>query len=449
MTNTPNTSCNADETYITAESIANDIYATPGDSVPSFYNSKKFEHNKMGEYLIEKMSICRIDGVLHIYDNGIYRHDESALQKEMVLMIDNLPTTQRNEVCRYVAISPSIQERQKSLPYLVPLNSCIYSIEKDCFYDYSSEHVFLTKFPYDYNPNAAPQSTVSDTIAAIANNDEDVIRLIYETIGYCFYMKNTYRKAILLYGETGRNGKSTLLNMIQQLLGQQNYSNLSLQDFSEKFRPAQLFGKAANIGDDIPSTKIVDSSIFKKVVTGENITCERKGQDPFAFLPYAKCFFAMNTLPKPTDRSKAFFDRLIIIPLTHQFDADCDVDLKDRQWTQAEMEYLMCMAIDGLKRLLANGRFTQPKSTIDILNAYQSASDPVSAFLTYYGSVEGKPTGEVYAAYLQWSNDSGIMYPMCQQVLSSHIITKTGLKSDSVRHHSNGGKPTRCFVRHN
>ncbi len=44
-----------------------------------------------------------------------------------------------------------------------------------------------------------------------------------------------------------------------------------------------MFGKLANIGDDISDDFMQGSqvSMFKKIVTGNRIKAERKGQDPF------------------------------------------------------------------------------------------------------------------------------------------------------------------------
>lgn len=54
---------------------------------------------------------------------------------------------------------------------------------------------------------------------AIANGDSEVIKLLLESFGNCFHLLNSYRGAVALYGPSGSNGKSTLLNMLRQLVG--------------------------------------------------------------------------------------------------------------------------------------------------------------------------------------------------------------------------------------
>ena len=115
-------------------------------------------------------------------------------------------------------------------------------------------YVFLNRFPYDYKPNAPICESITGTISRIAGGDQEVIDLLYEAIGNCFYMLNSFRGAVMLYGPNGSNGKSTLLNMITRLLGRENASFLSLQDTAERFRLIEVYGKAANIGDDIPNS---------------------------------------------------------------------------------------------------------------------------------------------------------------------------------------------------
>ncbi len=82
------------------------------------------------------------------------------------------------------------------------------------------------------------------------------------------------------------------------------------------FSTAELHGKLANIGDDIGDEFIPNTGVFKKLVTGERLKGERKGQDPFFFQSYAKLLFSANNIPRlgRGKDSAAIAKRLIIIP---------------------------------------------------------------------------------------------------------------------------------------
>ena len=273
--------------------------------------------------------------------------------------------------------------------------------------------------------------------------------LLYEAIGNCFYLINSFRGAVALYGK-GSNGKSTLLNIIIQLLGPENVSALSLQDTAERFRLSQIYGKAANVGDDISGAYLPDTSTFKKLVTGEYVTAEKKGQDPFQFRSFAKIFFAMNELPRANDKSKGFFGRLLIVPLTQDFSQNGkrDVGMKDRTWTRAEMEYLTRLAVEGLKRLIQQGDFTRPQSVVDAVAVYEAENNPVKMFLEEYGesfgSIEGRPREVVYSEYCFWCVKNGFKTGSATS-FSREIHNLTGMVTKPRRLPHSGGKVVRCF----
>lgn len=419
----------------------------PPETVPEFFDGKRFLHNVMGDYLIKAHGVCKINGAVHIYDNGIYKPGEEILHGFMIQLIPELTDARRKEVYKYIKVNPNTPEKQLSPPYLIPFSTRIYDVQNDCFLDYTPDHVFLNRFPYDYKPDAPICDTVTGTISQIAGNDPEVVNLLYEAMGNCFYLLNSFRGAVMLYGRSGNNGKSTLLNMITQLLGRENASYLSLQDTAERFRLVDVYGKAANIGDDIPSTYLPESSIFKKLVTGEMVTAEKKGQDPFSFKPYAKMFFALNGLPPVSDKSKAFFSRILLIPLNQDFSKSVkkDVQLKDRKWTQQEIECLTWLAVDGLKRLLAQGDFTRPECVQRAVDEYEAENNPIREFLEETESIVGRPTQLVYEDYRYWCYNSGHKNLPTRTKFTRDILAETGLITKDMRSKLAEGKVVKCY----
>ena len=363
----------------------------------------------------------------------------------MLELVPELTDAKRKEVYKYIKVKRGVPVKEVSPPNLIPFASRIYDVETDRFIEYSPEHVFLNRFPYDYKPDAPECASITGAIEAIAAGDNEVIDLLYETMGNCFYLLNSYRGAVALYGQSGSNGKSTLLNMIAQLIGRENASYLSLQDTAERFRLAEVYGKAANIGDDIPASFLKDSSTFKKLVTGERVTAEKKGQDPFSFQSYAKMFFAMNELPPVSDKSKAFYGRLLLVPLNQVFQQgnNADASLKTKQWSQQEMECLTRRAVEGLKRLLKNGDFTRPACVAVAMAEYERENNPIIEFLEEFGDLEYEPVQKVYDSYTLWSSQAGHRNTLSRKRFSRQVYEVTGLCSQNTRV---DGRQTRCFL---
>lgn len=416
---------------------------------PAFFDGKTFLHNVMGDYLVKQLGVCKIGGVAHIYDEGIYKPGEDVLHGHMLKLVPTLSDARRREVFKYVKVSLDTPVKQMSPPRFIPFRSNVYDLENDVFLDYSPDMVFLNRFPYDYIPNAPISALVNQTLSDISCNDPQVLNLILEAFGNCFYLLNAFRGSVMLYGQSGSNGKSTLLNMLAQMVGRENASFLSLQDTAERFRLVEVYGKAVNIGDDIPASYFPDSSRFKKLVTGETVIGERKGQDPIAFRSYAKMFFAMNDLPPVSDKSRAFFSRILLIPLNNDFSKSGvkNVSLKDRVWTKEEMEYLTMLSMLGLKRLIRQGDFTRPACMLEELRRYEMDNNPVIGFLEEYGDIDKKPTALVYTDFRMWCERNGHKNIMTNNKFSREVCLQYGFTTKNIRHAFFDFHPGKCFSR--
>ena len=54
---------------------------------------------------------------------------------------------------------------------------------------------------------------------------------------------------------------------------------------------------------DLPATFIEEADVFKVLASGEPLSAERKGKDPFTFSNTARMLFSANSLPKGADVS--------------------------------------------------------------------------------------------------------------------------------------------------
>lgn len=419
-------------------------------AIPEFFDdNKKFLHNIMGNYLIDNYGVCKINGAVHVYDGGVYKPGEEFLHGMMIDLLPSISDSRRREVFRYIKACRRTPVKELSPPHLIPFRHSIYNLNTGEFLDYSKEFVFLNRFPWDYRPDAPECATVANMLEAIANGDRDVVNLLLETFGNCFYMLNSYRGAVMLYGPNGNNGKSTLLNMLTQMVGPENASFLSLQDTAQKFRLMEVYGKAVNIGDDISDAYFTDSSAFKKLVTGERVMAERKGQDPVSFEPFAKMFFSLNSTPPISDKSRALFSRLLLIPLNNDFSTPGkrDVALKNRKWTQSEMEYLVRLSMDGLRRLMEQGDFTRPDCVVRAMREFEVENNPILGFLTEYENPADKPTAIVYGDFQDWCRNNGHKNIFTNAKFSREVCRQYNLTIKPKRTSYFDGVLKKCFVK--
>lgn len=371
----------------------------------SFYDKRgKFKHDEFARFLVDEHKIIKINGQLHVYVDGVYKLGYQEIQSEMIEHISDLTKQKRAEVMSYIDLMIREDTRCSDAEYIAFRNG-IYNIDTGDFIGFSPDIIITNKIDYNYVPEAYCE-IADNTLNKLACHNEQIRMLLEEVIGYCFYRRNELRKAFILTGDKS-NGKSTYLDMITQLLGNENTTALDLKELGDRFKTAQLFGKLANIGDDIGDEFIGNPAIFKKVVSGDRVNAERKGQDPFDFASYAKQLFSANSIPRIKDKSGAVLDRLIIVPFDARFsktDPDFDPYIKYKLRDDSVMEYLIQIGLKGLRRVLDNQCFTMSEKVETNLKEYAENNNPVLLFFKEIEEAEimGKPTKYAYQRYSEF-----------------------------------------------
>ncbi len=346
---------------------------------PVFYQGRTFLHDRFATYIKDQYHIVRMEGQLFVYMDGQYHSDPMKLEKAMIQVIPNLKDSQRKEVLKYLQI---IADDGKPAPLnLIAFRNGVLNIDTDEFKGNSPEYIITNRIPWDYNPNAESE-VVEKFLNSVSCNDASIRSLLEECIGYCFYRNSKMGASFILTGMK-ENGKSTYLETLNKILGEDNTSALDLKNLGDRFSKASLYKKLANIGDDISDEFIPDPSLFKKITTGERIDAEYKGTNKFEFNPYATLIFSANEIPRINDKTGAVLRRLLIIPFNANFSKDNperDPDLRMKLAQQDNIEYLIKLGIQGLKRVLKNKHFTSSAKAQTELDDYEILNNPIKGF---------------------------------------------------------------------
>lgn len=412
----------------------------------SFFKGRVFLHDRFAEHIKRIHHVNKINGNLHFYKDGVYIHDLKGLERLMYQEISNLKDAQRKEVLKQLDIicDTVIQSDLSNIAF----KNGILNIVSGELLPFSPDIVITNRIPWNYNPNAYDE-LMDKTLNKISCNDAEIRTLIEEMVGACFYRSNTIGggKAFILTGEK-ENGKSTFLEILKTLFGDDNITNLDLKEIDDRFKKVMLFGKLVNIGDDIADEYKADTSTFKKIVTGNSITGEYKGMDSFTFEPYVKLIFSTNEIPHMKDNTGAVQQRLLIIPFNAKFlesDEDYDPQIKFKLQQQSSIEYLIRLGIDGLNRVLTNKRFSKSVKVTASLDEYERENNPVKAFVDEFGidAIKNEPTDDIYLAYDAFCSKSGFKGVFNKTNFSKQLKTHFGLttKSATVK-----GKSIRVYV---
>lgn len=414
---------------------------------PVFFNGKTFLFDEFAVWLMNEHHVVTISGQLHIYKDGVYVPGSSYIERTMIEEIPNLRKAQRKEVMEYMILKAE-KVSMADARYIAFRNGVLDMVDKKML-PFTPERYVTNQIPWDYIPSAYDE-TADKMLDRIACHDPDVRALLEECIGYCFFRRNELRKAFILTGGK-RGGKSTYLDCIKAILGNENVSSLDLKEVGDRFSTAMMAGKLANIGDDISDDFLMGSQVamFKKVVAGNRIKAERKGYDPFDFDPYVKLLFSANEIPRMRDRGNAVLDRLIIIPFNAVFDkSDPDYDpfLKYKVVEQKSVQYMIRLGVDGLIRVLHQAGFTQAAVVRQRMQEYEEENNPMLAFLKDVdvdADILNEPTGDVYRRYTVFCQENGLS-AIGKTVFSRQLCGMLGIESVQRKI---GGKNTRIYLK--
>lgn len=348
------------------------------------------------------------DEMMFLYhpDKGIYTpNGEAHIKRETEKALGKyLRKNRQNEVINYI-LSSTLKRVEETPPHLIAMRNGVLDLKTKELKPFNPEYFILNSLPVVYNPQA--DSKVFKKFVSEIVSQEDV-PVLQEVAGYCLWRSYPFHKATMLVGE-GANGKSTFLETLRRVLGEENVSTIPLHDLeTNSFARSSLYGKLANIYPDLSDRALRSTGYFKMLSGGDTVSAEFKFRDRFEFKNYAKLIFSCNKVPESPDDTTAFFRRWIIINFPKQFlegDPNTDPNLLQKLATEDELSGIFNWAFEGLERLLKNGKFSTGKSVEETREQYIRASDPVKAFAMdcieeKAGSLVQKD--DVYKAFIEY-----------------------------------------------
>lgn len=240
---------------------------------------------------------------------------------------------------------------------------------------------------------------------------DEAIAQLQEFAGYCLVRHTRFEKCLFLLGP-GRDGKSTFMKVLKEIVGDENCAAVSFPDLENEFHRSSLYNKLLNISTEIGG-QAIESPYFKAITSGDPINAAFKHRDAFTFSPYCKLIFAGNMLPRVKDNSDAYFQRVLPIQFKRQFlegDPERDPELLDK--FKEELSEIFFWALCGLKRLTEQKRFTDCQETRDLLMGYRRSNNPILCYVEdqcLLGEGRTADKAELYGDYRAYCGANGYM----------------------------------------
>jgi putative DNA primase/helicase len=373
----------------TNEKVAKDYGLTVKDllnvaKANSFYfdeDRKNPDYFGLAHYLKNffNMFYCSSGGFVYCENNKYYSRIDDGFLDNLINQVSEqkIKPQHLNNFCRTVKMVTYKKEIPHSPVGKINLANGILDINSRKLLPHSPEYFFDYIIPINYDKNATCTEWLKFLNNIFPENPEYAC-VMAQIFGYILLGGYPFlHKAFVLYGE-GRNGKSTLLHILDRLIGTANFSTVSLSCLDKPFSVYHLYGKLANISGETPTEKI-NAEIFKQATTGEYLIGARKYQDEFKFPCHARFIFACNELPRFGESTMGMEERLYFIPFKRFFKKE-ERDHGIKAKLEVELSGILNWAISGLDILLSEKRLPEIAAAEEIMNEYKSESDSVFAW---------------------------------------------------------------------
>ena len=376
---------------------ANKIYLEEMFQEPADQDLTRFHRMKKGvptgvfdeaivRDIVEQKEFFIMGSTFFIYSGGVYHEDRNGLIVKGWIKEHIYPQfiTARavNGVFQLLSYQWDRQKRYEDLNHYpdtwINFKNCMFDTLEMKVHPHSPEYFAINQVPHNFYPEPPESTGAIERFLKEAIGDKDDINMLYQYVGYCFTKDISFEKFMILYG-IGRTGKSVLISLIVNAVGQCNTSSISLQKLNERFYAIELMGKLLNACADIPGEVMRSVDIIKQLTSGDLMMGERKGQDPINFRNVAKLLFSGNTLPLNLDEATdAFYRRLLILKMDNK-PVNVDPNLEEK--LIQDIDYFIYKAVQAVgASFLIGGIMDSPRSKEEVMKLYKY-SDTVAAFL--------------------------------------------------------------------
>lgn len=329
-----------------------------------------------------------------------------------------------------IALGPDALDQD---PWLLCVKNGVIELKTGNFRDSAPSDLLSMQAGAAYEANAECPMWLQ-FLREIFLGDAEIIQFVQRLLGYSLTGRPADHLVVCI--GSGRNGKSTLVNAIQDLLGDyaaQTQVATLMPHRAETIRNdlARLFGKRFVGALEQTEGWRLDEGLVKQLTGGDRLVARALYQEHQELVPTFKVWMGVNHKPQIGDTSEAMWERVLLIPFEAYFPrGKADPDMLEK--LQLELPGMLNWAIEGCLAWQQQG-LDPPQSVKVATEEYREESDVISRFVEDECSVgESQSVGAtmLYDHYVGWCRSSD-QRSMSQTAFGTRLREKRYKKDSS------------------
>ncbi len=391
------------------ERVFESAHNIPFEDKPLEFDRKSFKRNYVARHVTVTLhpKTLRENEEVYVYKNGLYIDGGETHIKEMLhRLYYGIPRNEVNELLATIRATTYVtNEDFDTYPELIHLKNCILNVKNMKVFEQTHDLLTRNQIQTAYLPDAKCPKILK-FLTEIMPDGKDLKTLI-ELLASILLHKIKLEKAIIFVGDQA-NGKSTLIELMISILGEQNVSNVSLQRLSKNnFSTSNMLGKILNAYGDLDIESIEQTGMIKQIISHEHIMVEKKNKQAFSTKIPIRLLYSANKLPEFPNADQAIFRRFwviqfpIVIPPEKR-----DLELLEKLSEPSEKSGFLNILLANAQQLIKTKfKFTHYQHLEETKSIWMSKSESISAFVET--EVLVRPDGmlkttHIYAEYKNW-----------------------------------------------
>lgn len=331
---------------------------------------------------------------------------------------------------------PVLPEEFNSNPYLLNLQNGTLDLQTLKLLPHNPENKISKITNVKYNKDTICKLW-EETLDKYFLGRKEIIEYFQKALGLSLVGKQLEHIFFLLHGR-GSNGKTTILNVLREIMGdycgEVNVDTfLSSKYENNRFSTYQVVGKRFIFCIEPDKHKYLNEGTVKALTGGDSILIEKKYCMPYEIKPQGTIFLACNNLPVIRGSDHGIWRRMKEIPFDYKITNEEKIN-NFEEILLKEKNGIFLWILIGWKEYKEK-KLCEPEILKRINEEYKNNENPITDFCNEFciidesQAIQARP---LYNHYLKWCESVNEKRPLSEKKFSQFLKDK-GFEKDTCK----------------